>query len=359
MRSSSGAYYPALDHVRAVAAFMVFSWHFVHSGLGVPLSATPWFAPLAVFDEGHTGVSLFMVLSGYLFTKLLAGDDIDYRRFLANRAFRLLPLLLVFLAISAFTESQDALLYMLRIAAGLVFPLLPGASWSLAIEFQFYLLLPLLLWVLRRRPWALLALLAAVIIFRAMQAPDDLRLFSYQTLFGRIDQFIVGMLACHLGAYVARRHLLMAGAALPFVLFYWWFDAHGGYYDFPEPRIWIVLPTIEAAFYGLAVAYYDRSFAHASTSLPSRGLALLGKYSYSIYLLGQWAIDLSRPVLSQLPQGNVDLAVALSFVAFPLMLPIGYLSYKLIEEPFLRLRRSYRRPTLSPAVEPLAAVQEV
>ncbi len=42
-------------------------------------------------------------------------------------------------------------------------------------------------------------------------------------------------------------------------------------------------------------------------------------------------------------------AVAAFMVAFPLMLPIGYLSYKLIEEPFLRLRRSYRRQAPAPA----------
>lgn len=152
MRSSSGAYYPSLDHLRALAALMVFSWHFTHSAMGVELGATPGFFPLAILDEGHTGVSLFMVLSGYLFAKLLARDDIDYRQFLLNRVLRLLPLLVVFLWIAGITEGYDGWPYLERIAEGFIAPLLPGASWSIAIEFHFYLLLPVLMWVSRRRP---------------------------------------------------------------------------------------------------------------------------------------------------------------------------------------------------------------
>ena len=69
MRSSAGLYFDKLDHVRAVAAFLVFSWHFVHLS-GVPYDYAPLFPPASIFEEGYTGVSLFMTLSGYLFAKL-------------------------------------------------------------------------------------------------------------------------------------------------------------------------------------------------------------------------------------------------------------------------------------------------
>ncbi len=70
--------------MRAIAAFMVFVWHFCHgkTGTPVPFDAAPAFFPLAVLEEGHTGVSLFMVLSGYLFQKLLDGKVIQWRAFL-------------------------------------------------------------------------------------------------------------------------------------------------------------------------------------------------------------------------------------------------------------------------------------
>src|SRR5262245_13547807 len=101
MKSSSGAHFIALDHIRALAAFFVVAWHFTHTrnGFPVPFSYVPAVFPLAILDEGHTGVALFMTLSGYLFAKLLDGKSIDYRAFIWNRALRLLPLLLVVIGI--------------------------------------------------------------------------------------------------------------------------------------------------------------------------------------------------------------------------------------------------------------------
>src|SRR5271169_6463136 len=101
MRSSSGTHFIALDHVRALAAFMVFAWHFTH-GLGgypIPFDYVPALFPFSLLDEGHTGVALFMTLSGYLFAKLLDGKSINYLAFLWNRVLRLFPLLLVVILI--------------------------------------------------------------------------------------------------------------------------------------------------------------------------------------------------------------------------------------------------------------------
>src|SRR5260221_13832885 len=109
MRSSSGAHFIALDHVRAVPIFMVFAWHFTHArnGYPVPFDYVPALFPFSVLDEGHTGVALFMALSGYLFAKLLDGKSIDYRRFLLNPALGLLPLLAGVLLIVGLTKLRN------------------------------------------------------------------------------------------------------------------------------------------------------------------------------------------------------------------------------------------------------------
>ena len=88
MKSSSGTHFIALDHVRALAALIVFTWHFLHSfdGYPIPFEYVPMLPPFALLDEGHTGVALFMTLSGYLFAKLLAGRRISYRLFLCRHA---------------------------------------------------------------------------------------------------------------------------------------------------------------------------------------------------------------------------------------------------------------------------------
>ena len=97
MRSSEGRYFIGLDHLRGLAAFLVFEWHFIHAA-GVPFSNVPFIWPLSLIEEGHWGVSLFMTLSGYLFAKLLDGKIIIYRYFFWNRFLRLAPLLILVLA---------------------------------------------------------------------------------------------------------------------------------------------------------------------------------------------------------------------------------------------------------------------
>ena len=91
MKSSTGIYYQALDHNRAVAVFVVFIWHLNHFDQGQ--LASPLVFPFSFFTEGHTGVAIFMVLSGYMFAKLLGDKQINYPVFLYNRGLRLLPLL--------------------------------------------------------------------------------------------------------------------------------------------------------------------------------------------------------------------------------------------------------------------------
>ena len=64
MRSSSGAHFIALDHVRAIAVFMVIAWHLTHGrdGSPVPFGYVPILFPFSLLNEGHTGVALFMTL---------------------------------------------------------------------------------------------------------------------------------------------------------------------------------------------------------------------------------------------------------------------------------------------------------
>src|SRR5215203_561184 len=134
MKSSSGAHFIALDHVRGLAAFIVFTWHFTHgqgeeNGYPIPYEYVPDVFLLSILDEGHTGVALFMCLSGYLFAKLLDGRNINYGAFLWNRALRLLPLLAVVIllvGIQSFFRGEDLYAYARSILRGAIFPSLPN-----------------------------------------------------------------------------------------------------------------------------------------------------------------------------------------------------------------------------------------
>jgi peptidoglycan/LPS O-acetylase OafA/YrhL len=150
MRSSGGEHFLGLDHVRALAAFMVFSWHFTHSRTGwpVPFAGGPAVFPLAIFDEGHTGVALFMTLSGYLFAKLLDGKDVHFPSFLWNRFIRLAPLMilvLVFAGAEDVYHGSTIISVMNQYIKGMILGSLPNGLWSVIVEAHFYLILPLLM----------------------------------------------------------------------------------------------------------------------------------------------------------------------------------------------------------------------
>ncbi len=358
MKASSGEHYVALDHVRAVAALLVFVWHFVHGlhGSPVPFASVRLGGPLVLFDEGHVGVALFMTLSGYLFAKLLDGKRVVYSLFFWNRVLRLLPLLLLVFAINAIGEAvrsghlQSAGEYLRSLPQGLILPTWPNGGWSIAVEFHFYLLLPLLLFLVRRWPLGLWLLLAFAILLRTgyYVRTGEVQSLAYLTIFGRIDQFVLGIIAFHSRAHFIGRHGRAAGIAAAFVTLYWWFDKSGGFFlqpSYPSPsRLWIVLPTLEGAAFAALIAWYDGSFLHKDGML-SRLFSLLGEYSYSIYLLhfffvfalAQW-IDANVIDIS-----NFYVALPVSILAYLAMIPIAYLSMRFVELPFLRLRRRYTK----------------
>jgi len=353
MRSSSGAHFIALDHVRAVAIFMVFAWHFTHArnGYPVPFDYVPALFPFSVLDEGHTGVALFMSLSGYLFAKLLDGKSIDYRRFLWNRALRLLPLLAVVLLIVGLTKlvnGESLLIYVFTIVAGLILPTLPNGGWSITVEFHYYLVLPLFLWLLTKSKLWPLSIVVAAIALRLFLHHErgEIQSLAFWTIIGRIDQFALGMLVYQFRSHLAHRHVVAAATIIGFMMFYWYFDHQGGFFQnpsYPSPSpIWIVLPTIEGLAYAIGIAWYDNSFSPSSSSV-SRFIGRIGEYSYSIYLLHFFVVfDAARFVNQRIMDiSNFYLACLWSTVFFLLMMLPGYVSFRFIEAPFLKLRKPY------------------
>lgn len=353
MRSSSGAHFIALDHVRALAAFIVFAWHFIHAphGYPIPFDYTPGLFPLAILDEGHTGVALFMTLSGYLFAKLLDGKTLNYRLFIWNRILRLLPLLLfVVLIVGAIriAEGQSLYDYAYTIVMGAIHPSLPNGGWSITVEFHYYLILPLLLWLLAKSRWWAIAVIVAAVTLRFFlhQEKGEIQSLAYWTIIGRIDQFVLGMLAYRLGSSLAKRHLLILATSTAFMAMYWYFDLRGGFFQYPSypspSRFWIILPTLEGLVYAMAIAWYDRSFTPSGSGI-SKFIGRLGEYSYSIYLLHFFVVfDIARFVNERIMDiSNFYLACLWALLAFILMLIPGYLSFRFIESPFLKLRKSY------------------
>jgi peptidoglycan/LPS O-acetylase OafA/YrhL len=350
MKSSSGKHYLGLDHVRAIAALMVFTWHFTHgdSGYPVPFESAPWIFPLALFDEGQTGVALFMVLSGYLFAKLLNGKSVLYAQFFWNRFLRLAPLLfLVFLivGIEDHFAGRSIFSYFRSLAKGLILPTWPNGAWSITVEMHFYIVLPLLLYLSRQ--WRSSPSIAVGIalglrcaIFLIYGEVQDA---AYWTIIGRADDFLMGIAAFSFREHFTGRHAFSALIVLCFAAFYWEFDHLGGFTLIGRSSpIWIILPTAEAVTYSSLIAYYDTTYRPSETGL-SWVLSKIGDYSYSIYLLHVFFVFRMAGYVHRhiMDISNFYLACGWALVGFALMIPIGWVSYYYFERPFLKFRKRY------------------
>jgi peptidoglycan/LPS O-acetylase OafA/YrhL len=352
MKSSGGQHYVGLDHIRAFAAFTVFSWHFLHvnNGQVTPMEGVFTFPLNSLFAEGHTGVGIFMVLSGYLFAKITLGKQIRYLPFLYNRFLRLAPLLIaVFLidfVIVLINYPDYAVGYLKRIAAGVVLPRWPHGGWSIVIEAQFYLIFPLIILAESKRKYSSLIVVAIALSTRLLiylfMGGKALHDAAYWTIFGRIDQFIIGILFFRYGNFLAGRHAIGLGAAALWLLIWQQFDRMGGYYGNGLPSQWIVLTTLEGVFYGTIIAWYDKSFAFTSDGI-SGFIGRIGEWSYSIYLLHFFFVFKMANYINEhvMDLHNFYIAMIFDIICFSLICIMSFLSYTYFEKKFLTRRIVY------------------
>jgi peptidoglycan/LPS O-acetylase OafA/YrhL len=315
-----------------------------------------------VIYGGGFGVYLFFALSGYLlywpFAKraFAAGRAIDVRRYALNRALRILPLYYAALAIVlVWQHGGGSLRQWLLYATFLenfdkdVLLEVNGAAWSVAVELQFYVVLPFLALGIASMARGSLAR-AAIAIGALAAASFALRWFTFYEIYNRsgeaaADQalryslpstfffFTGGMLLCLLRLHWERRP-----PRLPAPL--------------GTAEVWVLA---SAATWAVVFHYYGREYLAAIASallvaacvLPLRGgltlrplewrpLAALGVASYSLYL---WHV----PILTELgdaswtPRGFAGLLP----VAGAICVAVAFASYRLVEAPFLRLRRRW------------------
>ena len=364
-------YRPQLDGVRAFAVALVVAVHVTY--LLVPAWAGRW------VPGGFLGVDVFFVLSGFLITTLLleehaATGTVSIRSFYARRALRLLPAVVVLLALHALAavasgadltlEAGTAAAVMLYvanwvIASGHTLAAGLGHLWSLSVEEQFYLLWPaLLLLVLHRRrsTRVLVTLALAGIVFaaavRAWLWVDGATWDRiYVRTDARADQLLMGVLlalAFHRGWRLPRRWrhvgtigvltLLVCAVAVPRDS--GWLFVGGGFTVVGLAAL-AVLATVLDPGTALARAFSWRPAVH------------LGRASYSLYL---WHAPVFEVVADRLGSRPAGVKIA---VAFAGCTAATVASYRLVEMPMARLRRRWAPPRSAPGGEPVGPLPSV
>lgn len=149
-----------LDHLRALAIFLVFFFHYFILSGGEP----KWLPDYAKF--GWTGVDLFFVLSGFLissqlFLKIKQGEKISYKEFFLKRFFRIIPAYLIvvgiYFIVPIFREKESLppiwkfLTFTQNFGTNLKDFGTFSHAWSLCVEEHFYFFLPIILILLQAK----------------------------------------------------------------------------------------------------------------------------------------------------------------------------------------------------------------
>jgi peptidoglycan/LPS O-acetylase OafA/YrhL len=360
--SQNVGYLAGVDHIRGFAALLMILYH------GYQQIEGKWFErgsnPLeSLLIEGHTAVAMFMVLSGFIFTygamNAASDGEIRYWPFLRNRLLRILPMyvLVVFLAVytrpEGYTFSGFLQLFTLQGTPPIATADLGefGAlTWTISVEFAFYLVFPFLFRFVRRYgAWHLVGLVAVMNLLRSLSAglePERARDIAYWTIIGRLDQFLVGML---IAWFVVRRPPALgrvltwvgvAASVVTVVVVVDVFNRAGGWVALTRWKA--VWPLVEGVMWGGFVL----SWILVSRLLPravSAALALPGIVSYSAYLL-HYAIvvrlrDHDRVQLASNDRVNALLNTLL--IVIPATFLLATLTYHVVEKPFMQLRRRY------------------
>jgi peptidoglycan/LPS O-acetylase OafA/YrhL len=350
-----------LDGLRGLAVLLVLAFH------------------LSLLPSGFLGVDVFLVLSGFLITSLLAQEwrqrgTISLRRFYLRRALRLLPAFLVLLAgcylVTLLLRPAHELRSLRKemiVAACYVtnWPTLHQVglsrlahTWSLSLEEQFYVFWPPLLYGmlrLRLSRRCILSLVCGGIVasasLRAALWGHDLNpLGLLRLLFGldcRADALLIGCLVGLLATWnrlpSSRRGVFWSGvaamAAAAGLLFLLWHEKSMFQHDLYRGVLTLVALLVAVILVRLLAA----PCRFASLVLEFAPLVGVGRISYALYLF-HWPIIVWLGPAAIGYWEKVTLITALSSVA-------AVLSFYCVERPCLRWKD--RLQQLDPGIPPL------
>jgi peptidoglycan/LPS O-acetylase OafA/YrhL len=349
--SENAGHIKQLDGLRGIAILFVLSFHFFDYGFLHPYLSFGW-----------AGVDLFFVLSGFLITGILLDTKSNkgfYKTFLIRRALRILPLYYAVLLVFAFLSPhfsttnwfEDYQIYFwthtsnyLFLTKGFFRPL--GHFWSLAIEEQFYLLWPLIIWIFRPGQLVIVPILFIIVgIFIRFVFSNPILTFGNPL--AHVDGLLFGGIAAIL---IRRKRSLVARYTDPafftslvlltvYILVCWW------NFRIREMAIFMTLPFTLTAISFAFVMFLLMSLKHASVAKPLSNKVLLffGKYSYGMYIFNSIFFHVSNWAgVDRMPDNQKLIAY---FCVFLLTIVVSFFSYELFESKFLNLKDKITKST--------------
>ncbi|MDR0468223.1 MAG: acyltransferase [Campylobacteraceae bacterium] len=346
------SYRSDIDGLRAFAVLSVFIYHLNNNWLG----------------GGFIGVDIFFVISGFLITKIIYTDIINnqfsFKAFYQRRINRILPVFFFVMFVSFIVALFVLLpndfrdfLYSLRntfyIAQNIHFakrtngyfdndvenmPLLH--TWTLAVEEQFYILLPLFLIVLyklhaREKTILFILVLIAFISFLLSQlSPYSafLSKYNYYHLITRAGELLVGSIAGILSinkySFSSKTSNILTFVGFVGIVLSVMLISQKYLY----PSFLALIPTLSAAL----IIFFGSKESYVSKLLSFKPFVYIGKISYSMYLWHWVVIVFTKKYLF-----ISEFSLALYMFVIVLTFALSLFSYKLIETPARQGERSF------------------
>ncbi len=347
-----------IDGMRALAALYIVLNHSLQSAE----YASPW---LSFLGRGHDVVAIFIAISGFCLALPMAQHgrwNLQTWRFYKKRARRILPPYFAAVAIGLFfvlvyshkSDLQDYAGAPVSSATVITHVLLvqnwsrsqmytlDGPLWSIAVEWQIYILFPLII-LLWRYGGRWLTLLVSFVVAHGL---------LYATHYGGYANFlflfVVGMLGAEL-AFSDEHKNWLGIATLSSIAAY--------LLSLLIPRTPYVISDIFIALSAaLTMAYLTRNPQHwAGKILGWRLLAWLGTFSYSIYLVHnffQWPVRrwILESNVGHLADSHAKMAVVMVFIVAPLAVAASYVFHVIFERPFVSPGRQIVEQKLAPTL---------
>jgi peptidoglycan/LPS O-acetylase OafA/YrhL len=352
-----GSHIPVLDGMSGIAIFAVMVFH-IHGHYPVVLEAMPSSVKMAC-AFGQKGVDLFFVLSGFLITGILI-DTRDspnrWRNFLARRALRIFPLyfftiLVVYNVAPGFFQVGGLSKYQLWLwlyvqNIGATFDWCPdfGHFWSLAVEEQFYLIWPFLVWHCRdTRSVKRLCLttIGAACVFRLVVINWDP--FPASLLLSRMDclaggGLLASMLRLEPDPAIWRRVCAITLLLTAFVTAPLYVVLSGSGNGALQVFKFTAYTFLLVSLLGLVISFH--SSRRTTSVFASSGLRWLGKYSYSIYVFHPFVMTAVDNSFGFAESGVISGLLRI-MIMFAVTITLALLSWHLLEKPALSLKHRF------------------
>lgn len=353
-------------------------------GHAAQLAGGQYIFPHAVYtilDYNYKAVNVFIIVSGFVITHLLLGKNESYLPYITRRAFRIFPIYLfclglslaiIGLMVSAYSlpwvagremrierfaaEAQNFNLHLLLhliMAHGLppqeVLPFSTSAflppAWSLSLEWQFYLIAPLLIPLLLRSTFSMLITASALLLLHKIVLAGHFGHWQYPAFLPlALQYFLIGILS---RAVLEYRPLTNAGAEILLVLGLITLKFAGTI----EAAIWVTFLASSLSEIGRLKFSIPLANRTVSLFMTNNLIAKIGTWSYSTYLIhipifaivvGSYTSLVDRP--------SQWITVALLVLCMPIVLATSWFLFRGIESKFNNVGRQIAR-TMEPAAQ--------